>query len=83
MHEASPYLGLGMQLALSMVFFVVGGYLLDQWLDTSPWLLVVGAILGVIAVFIHLFRLVNELSKKGSPSTRTKHSDHIPPPSNP
>lgn len=77
MREASPYMGLGMQLALSMVFFVGGGYLLDRWLDTSPWLLVAGAVLGMVAVFVNLFRLVAELNKKHKASSRENASDEV------
>jgi len=70
--EASPYLGLGMQLALTMVFFVGGGYLLDRWLDTAPWLLLAGAILGMVGVFINLFFLVRKLSQEGKKADKTR-----------
>lgn len=62
--EASSYLSLGMQMALTMVFFVAVGYYLDRWLDTAPWLLLTGAVLGMVSVFVHLFRLVANLNKK-------------------
>ena len=75
MREASPYLGLGMQLALSMIFFVGAGYLLDRWLGTDPWLLVVGAVLGMVAVFIHLFRLVGELNKQSEDRSKAHPPD--------
>ncbi len=52
-----------MQLALSMAFFVGGGYLLDRWLDTAPWLLVAGAVLGMVAIFLQLFRVVAEVNR--------------------
>lgn len=55
--DAGPYLGLGMQLALTMVLFTIGGYLLDGWLDTTPWLTITGAVVGMTAIFIHLFRV--------------------------
>lgn len=65
MREASPYVGLGMQIAGSMVMFVGGGYLLDKWLDTTPWLTIVGAFLGMAAIFIQLVRVSKTLSSKG------------------
>ena len=64
MREASTYLSLGMQMALTMAFFVIVGYYLDRWLDTAPWLLLAGAVLGMVSVFVHLFRLVADLNKK-------------------
>jgi F0F1-type ATP synthase assembly protein I len=62
--EASPYIGLGMQLAMSMAFFTVGGYLLDRALDLSPWLTIVGGIVGMSAVFLQLVRVSRQMSRK-------------------
>ncbi|MFQ5570781.1 MAG: AtpZ/AtpI family protein [Rhodothermales bacterium] len=73
--EASPYLGLGMQLALTMAFFVVGGYLLDRWLGTTPWLVIAGAVLGMVAVFVHLFRIASELNKKSNAGPKKDSPD--------
>jgi ATP synthase protein I len=80
MRDASSYLGLGMQLALTMGFFVTGGYFLDQWLGTTPWLLLAGAVLGIVAFFVQLFRVVTELNKKTSPRPKANHPDETPPP---
>lgn len=60
--DASPYLGLGMQLAFSMAFFTLGGYFLDRWLDTLPWLTIAGGVLGMIAVFVQLVRTTQQMS---------------------
>ena len=79
--EASPYLSLGMQMALTMVFFVAGGYFLDRWLGTAPWLLLVGAVLGMVSVFVHLFRLVADLNKKSE--AHRKARDQAPNPDEP
>jgi F0F1-type ATP synthase assembly protein I len=47
---------------------------LGAWLDlrwgTRPWLLMAGAILGILAFSVHLLRLSEELSKK--PQERRK-----------
>ena len=64
MREASPYLGLGMQLALTMAFFSLGGYLIDRSLGTIPWLTIVGGVVGMIAVFVQLLRVSQEMSHK-------------------
>ena len=67
MREAGPYIGLGAQFALTMAFFTLGGYGLDYWLGTSPWLTICGAFIGMTALFIQLFRVAGGLdSKKGA-----------------
>lgn len=53
-----------MQMALTMVLFVGGGYVLDRWLNTSPWLTLAGGVCGIAALFVHLFRLVRELDRR-------------------
>lgn len=61
--EAAPYLGLGMQIAASMALFVGGGYLLDQWLGTLPWMTVLGAVAGLVGVVALIVRVSQDLSK--------------------
>lgn len=48
----------GFQLALSVVLGVMAGHWLDQKLATKPWFLVGGVVLGTVAGFVNLFRLV-------------------------
>lgn len=62
--KAGPYLGLGLQLAGAVFFFTFGGYLLDRWLGTLPWLTVAGAVLGMVAMFVQLFSTTAEMSRK-------------------
>lgn len=72
LREGGRYAGLGMQLALSMAFFVVVGYFLDRWLGTSPWLLVGGAVVGMAAIFVQLFRTVGEMNRQSEARRRRK-----------
>jgi ATP synthase protein I len=37
------------------------GYFLDRWLRTSPWLMLVGLVLGTISAFWRLYRIMLEL----------------------
>lgn len=37
------------------------GYLLDQWLGTWPWLLIVGVFLGATAGILAIFRMAKTL----------------------
>lgn len=62
--KAGPYIGLGWTFAGA----VGGGCLLGWWLDkklgTTPWLLVAGAVLGMVAAFVSVIRTVMELDRK-------------------
>lgn len=74
MREAAPLLSLGMQMALTMALFVGGGFWLDRWLGTSPLLTIGGAVLGVVSLFVYLFRLVGSIDKK----RKKRDSDDLP-----
>ena len=63
MIEAGPYLSLGIEVAISMVFFVLLGYFADGWLGTSPWLLVGGIGLSLVATGVTLYRAVGEMDR--------------------
>ena len=78
MHEAGPYIGLGAQFALTMAFFTLGGYGLDYWLGTTPWLTICGAFLGMAALFIQLFRVAGSLGS-GTKTSREKPERPSPP----
>jgi F0F1-type ATP synthase assembly protein I len=56
-------MGLGWQIASTLVVFTLGGYALDVWLDTKPWLLLVGALLGMVSIFVQIFRIASELNR--------------------
>lgn len=45
--DAGPFLTLGLQLTISVVVFLFLGRWLDQKFDTSPWLMLAGAVIGV------------------------------------
>jgi F0F1-type ATP synthase assembly protein I len=64
LHDASPYLTIGIQLAGTMVVYVIGGYLLDRWLDTAPIFLIIGSVTGMVAFFVQIVRLVRELNER-------------------
>ena len=34
---------------------------MDKWLDTTPWLLVTGSVVGMAAFFIQLVRIAKEV----------------------
>ena len=60
---AGPYLMLGWQIALSFFVYAAIGYFLDHWLNTTPWLLITGVVMGLIAVFARIYRVSIETNK--------------------
>ena len=60
MIEAGPYLSLGMQIAFGMVLFVGIGYAVDQWLVSTPWGMILVAVLGMVAIFVFIIRVARE-----------------------
>ena len=65
MHEAGPYLGLGLQIAGSMALFTGAGYFIDRALGTRPWGIIVGATLAFVGIIALVVRLGNRAGRKG------------------
>ncbi|MCG3159869.1 MAG: hypothetical protein JMDDDDMK_00894 [Acidobacteria bacterium] len=42
---------------------IIVGYLLDRWLDTGPWMVVIGIALGLTSAVIGLVRILNRLNR--------------------
>jgi F0F1-type ATP synthase assembly protein I len=78
LHDASPFLTVGISLAGAMLFYVGAGYLIDRWLDTSPRYLIVGSAIGMVSFFIQLFRITKLLSAEA----KKNHDEKKPPESN-
>lgn len=53
----------GLTLVLATVIGLAGGYYLDRWLGTSPWLTLIGLGFGIAAGFVNLFRTVNRAGR--------------------
>ena len=64
--ETNRKTGLAYAAALSLFAAVVSGlivgWLLDRWLGTRPWLLVLGIVLGAAAGFYEFVRQTSKLS---------------------
>ncbi len=64
--ETNRKTGLAYSAAFSLFAAVVSGllagWLLDRWFKTSPWLLIVGLILGVAAGFYEFFKITSKLT---------------------
>jgi ATP synthase protein I len=60
--SSGALIGAVMALSSSIVSCLIVGWLLDRWLGTSPWLIVVGIIVGSVAGFMHLIRVMSRIS---------------------
>lgn len=56
--------GAGFTMAAAVAIGALAGRWLDQRLGTEPWLLVVGFLLGTVAGFIQMARIVAVAGKK-------------------
>jgi ATP synthase protein I len=54
---------IGLTLVVSTVLGLAGGYYLDRWLGSSPWLTLIGLVLGIAAGFVNLFRSVKRAER--------------------
>lgn len=67
--HAYNYVGLGLTFALSILLFFGLGYKLDQYLGTLPLFALIGAFLGGVGGFIHLYRTVIRSSDRKPPNS--------------
>ena len=58
MADVFRLLGFGWYFATSLAVGTGGGALLDRWLGTKPWLLIIGLLLGTAAGFYGMFKLL-------------------------
>jgi ATP synthase protein I len=42
---------------------ILVGYLLDRWLNTGPWMVIIGIVLGLTIAIIGLIRIMNRLNR--------------------
>lgn len=49
---------IGLSFVLAIVLGFGGGYLLDDWLGTRPWLTFLGFLVGVVAGILNVYRVM-------------------------
>jgi ATP synthase protein I len=64
MQAANPYFSAVWKMVGGALFGVGGGYLLDKWLGTSPWILIGLSVAGISVGFYGFIRDMLRLSKK-------------------
>lgn len=65
--QYSEYLGLGIQIAASMIMPLLLGVWLDRKFELTPWLTIAGAVFGIVSIFAIIFKIAfiaNEKSKR-------------------
>jgi F0F1-type ATP synthase assembly protein I len=64
--NSSKKSGLVYVAVLSIFFSITSmlglGWVLDQWLETSPWLVVTGIILGSVVGFYEFIKIINRIN---------------------
>ena len=58
------YSAIGLEMGLSVAIGVVLGYFLDHYFGTQPWLTLIFLLIGVVAGFRSLFRLMKDIEKR-------------------
>jgi F0F1-type ATP synthase assembly protein I len=69
--EMGYYVALG-QTGVEMVLPAVGGFYLDQWLGTTPWITILAAVLGFAGGLVHLIVILRQ-------KERDEQTDQKPP----
>lgn len=64
MRAAEPYISAVWKLVGGAVVGVLGGYWLDKWLGTTPWLLVGLSLVGISVGFYGFLRAMARLGKR-------------------
>lgn len=64
MREAAPYISAVWKLVGGAVVGVLGGYFLDQWLGTAPWVMVGLSLVGIGVGFYGFLHEMTRLEKK-------------------
>ena len=59
---------LGLVLPSSIAVGLFFGYLLDRWLGTAPWLLLVFTVLGVVSGLLSLYRALKKQMRDEPPN---------------
>ncbi len=62
--ELAPFLVMGWQIVLTIVFCGLIGWWLDKQFKTAPWLMISMMLFGVVAAMVNFFKAVANIDKK-------------------
>lgn len=57
------HLSLGVEIAAALAIPILLGYWLDNYFGWHPWLLLVGCLVGIVNIFLLIFKLNERLNK--------------------
>ncbi|MFH5831095.1 AtpZ/AtpI family protein [Halalkalibaculum sp. DA3122] len=60
----TQYISLGAEIAAAILLPIVLGYWLDDYFNSSPWLVLAGCLIGIVNVMIVIFRLADRLNNQ-------------------
>ena len=63
----------GLEMGLSVAIALLIGLGMDKWLGTTPWLMLLWLVFGLIASFRGVFRAVARLEKAAAEEARDGH----------
>ena len=72
MGGSQKYIGIGLQAGGSVVVYLLLGLLVDKWLNTFPWFMLVGIFIGIAGMFALFLKMANELSDSGKKQSKRK-----------
>ncbi len=73
--KAGYWSAIGLEFGFAVVLFFLGGWALDEKLQTTPWLAVVGAMVGVaVGTYLMVRPLLREASKRAPPDGDAERS---------
>ena len=75
---AGTAVGLGCSIVTSIILFIGGGVLLDQWIDTAPIFTLIGMVLGLAAAGYQLYELAQIGRSDRRPGVVTRQIQRLP-----
>lgn len=70
---------LGYTIAIPLVLLALGGALIDRWLNTKPWFLLIGVVLSIgistIGVFMKAVKVMAEFNRQTQPPKDKQSQD--------
>ena len=63
---------IGVELVVTTLVGTFLGYLLDRWLGTEPWLMILGVLFGSAAGFRNVYRVANITQEKPDAGDKEK-----------
>lgn len=62
LRDSAPYLGIGSSLAFTVLLCLWAGHTLDKKFGTEPRYFLVGAVVGVVAAFLHFWKMYKTMT---------------------